>query len=267
MNGSKELRSRLDRLVARRDKYECKDKESVASKAVIPLLGPSAVGKSTIIDTAKKRASLYGISSIGEAGTTGTRAPRQGDPDNYRMGIPHEEAVELIEEGKPVNWSLMPTGDIYMTMPEDFPAQYNFMACLPDSLPMLRRAGFAAVQAVYIVTKVDAWEKQLAGRIYTADTADLPETQRTYRQEALGRVEEAIQSLEYGLGALALKISNIPGELGLMETADTILKVISKQASIYSVSDAKMTEFETNRREMYSRAIDIAWEIRLATDL
>lgn len=260
------LQSRLNRLVANRDKYACKDKEGIAKKHVVPLLGPSAVGKSTIISAAKQRAQLWEITSIDEAGTTGTRAPRQGDPVNYRMGIPHEEAVDLIEQGRPVNWSLMPTGDIYMTLPEDFPAEYNFMACLPDSLPMLKRAGFAAIHAVYIVTPVDAWEDQLASRLYTADTLDLPENQRTYKPDALGRVEEAITSLEYGLGAIALKVSNIPGDSGLAETADRILKVVAKKASLSSGEAALMDEFETNRREMYSRAIDLSWEIRQATE-
>ena len=258
------LQSRLDRLVAARDKYECKDNASIASKRVIPLLGPSAVGKSTIITAVKQRAPIWEIASIDEAGTTGTRAPRQGDPANYRMGIPHDEAVELIEKGKPVNWSLMPTGDIYMTLPEDFPAEYNFMACLPDSVPMLKRAGFAAVHAAYIVTPVDAWEDQLASRLYATDTLNLPKSQRTYRPDSLGRVEEAISSLEYGLGAVALKISNIPGDSGLTETADMILKVVTKKASIYSKDDNQMAEFEKNRREMYSRAIDLSWEIRQA---
>lgn len=258
------LQSRIERLVATRDKYECKDKASIAGKRVIPLLGPSAVGKSTIIAAAKRRAPLWEVTSIDEAGTTGTRAPRQGDPANYHMGIPHEEAVELIEEGKPVNWSLMPTGDIYMTLLEDFPAEYNFMACLPDSVPMLKRAGFAAVHATYIVTPVDTWEDQLASRLYIADTLDLPESQRTYRPDALGRVEEAITSLEYGLGAIALKISNIPGDSGLEKTADKILKVVTKKASVYSKDDDQLAEFEKNRREMYSRAIDLSWGIRQA---
>lgn len=259
-----DLQQRLEKLVAERNDYECKDKEGVTNKRVIPLLGASAVGKSTIIGCAKRRALLWGIDSIAEAGTTGTRAPREGDPENYHMGIPHEEAIELIEEGRPVNWSLMPTGDIYMTLPGDFPATYNFMACLPDSLPMLKRAGFSAVNPAYIVTAVDEWEQQLASRLYTADTINDPDGKRTYRTDAFGRVEEAISSLEYGLNTGTIKISNMPGKEGLKKATDTILKIVRGKASI-SPHSLEMDEFEKNRREMYSRAIDIAWEITRAT--
>ena len=134
------LQERLDRLVTERDSYECKDKESNRGKRVIALLGPSAVGKSTIIQACLKQAGDWDIDSAAEAGTTGTRAPRPGDPSSYHMGVPREEAIEMIEAGEPANWSLMPTGELYLTLPRDFPAEYNFMACLPDSVPMLRRA-------------------------------------------------------------------------------------------------------------------------------
>lgn len=246
--------------MADRDNYECKDKESTRDKRVIPLLGASAVGKSTIIKACKNRAFDWGIHSIEEAGTTGTRAPRNGDPSNYNMGISHEQAIEMIEAGAPANWSLMPTGDIYMTMPSDFPAEYNFMACLPDSLPMLRRAGFDKVHPVYIVAPVDAWEDQLAGRIYNPD--------QTFRPDALGRVEEALASLEYAMGERSLlKITNKPGEHNLVQTADYILDVAKEKSSVYAMRESILNEFEKHSREMYSRAVDLAWEITQSSQI
>lgn len=260
-----ELQQRLNRLVDERDTYECMDKESNRGKRVIAMLGPSAVGKSTLINACIERAPLSGIDSIAEAGTTGTRAPREGDPAGYRMGVPREEAVELIEQGAPTNWSLSPTGEIYMTLPQDFPAQYNFMACLPDSLPMLRRAGFAVVHAVYLVTEVEAWERQLASRLYTADTVNLPSDQRRYHTEARGRVEEALDSLEYVQRETnLLKVSNTPGEEHLATTADIILQ-ISKGQSTFSCGEQMHREFLVNMRAMYSRALDLTWEIEQAS--
>lgn len=263
-----ELQQRLDKLATERDNYECSDNEANKNKRVIALLGPSAVGKSRLIRACLDRAFDWGIHSVAEAGTSTTRPGRPGgDPENYHTDIPMEEMIELIEQGKLVNWSPNKTGHIYGTLPEDFPAEYNFMACLPDSVPMLRRAGFAAVHAIYIVTAADAWEEQLASRLYTPETIDLPESQRRYHPEAAGRIEEAIQSLEYGKTEHGIiRISNTPGEEHLTTTADAILEV-SREASTYSPNNVAMyQEFEKNIGEMYGRALDIAWEIEQASD-
>ncbi|USN96207.1 MAG: hypothetical protein H6797_03965 [Candidatus Nomurabacteria bacterium] len=261
-----DLQQRLDQLTTDRNNYECKDKERNRGKHVIALLGASAVGKSTIIGACKERAFDWGIESIAEAGTTGTRAPRPGDPSNYNMGVPREEAIDMIEQGEPANWSLMPTGEIYLTLPSDFPAQYNFMACLPDSIPMLKRAGFDKIHSIYVVTEVDAWVDQLASRLYTADTISLPEEERQYRPDALGRVEEAISSLEYAMSTCSiLKISNTPGEEALTKTADAILATAKGLSVVYAINTSQLDMFEKNAREMYSRAIDIAYKIRVAT--
>ena len=262
-----DLQQRLNKLMADRNKYECKDKESNEGKRVIALLGASAVGKSTIIQGCLQQTPNQNFTTCAEAGTTGTRAPRLGDPANYHMGTSHERAVELIEEGRPVNWSLMPTGDIYMTLPDDFPAKYNFMACLPDSLPMLKRAGFEAVHSLYIATDADTWEEQLQGRLYTSETIGLPKSQRCFRPDALGRVEEAISSIEYAISTRSLlKILNLPGEKNLQRNVDAIWNVVTEKSTTYSMGAAQIHDFEMNLGSMYSRAIDLSYEIRQATE-
>ena len=262
-----ELQQRLDRLVADRNKYQCEYKEANEGKRVIALLGASAVGKSTLIQACLQNAPSEQLLTCAEAGTTGTRAPRVGDPDNYHMGTPLEEAVELIEKGRPVNWSLMPTGDIYMTLPEDFPADYNFMACLPDSLPMLKRAGFEMVHALYIATDADSWEEQIAARMYTADSRDLPKEQRVFRPDALGRVEEAISSIEHAQSSRSfLRILNTPGQANLQKNVEEIWNIVREKSTTYSRNATQLHEFEVSIGSMYSRAIDLSYEIRQASE-
>jgi hypothetical protein len=268
MEQRNDLKERLDKLVAERDDYICSERESLKEKCVIPLFGASAVGKSTIIASVLHHAGEMGLDAA-EAGTSATRAARPGDPPNYHTDRPIEEMIEKIERGEPVNWSLMPTGEIYATMPEDFPAEYSFMACMSDSLPMLQRAGFKAVHAFYIVTSPDAWEKQLQLRMYTPETLHLPEDQRTIKTDFSGRLDDAMKSLPFGLNADKIsRIVSLPGEEELQKTAHKILEWSTRTE--YPLWGYTRTEtftdqnFESYCRDMFRLALDLAREVETA---
>jgi guanylate kinase len=180
-----DLQRRLDTLITQRDDYSYSGRE-LADKSLIAFVAPTAVGKSTLVMECLRICKQRGINAD-EAGTTTTRERRVGDdPANYvtaTEGTTFESIIDSIEKGRLANWSVYGTGDIYGTTPENFPAKYNFMPSMPDSLPMLQRAGFKKVVAIYLVIPVEQWTRQL--------------TERRDDPRFVGRMHEAIASLEY----------------------------------------------------------------------
>jgi GTPase SAR1 family protein len=250
-----ELQDRLDNLTANRENYKFTDTQSIRNKKVVAILGPSAVGKSTIIHRALELAAEQGVDAA-EAGTSATRAAREDDPPNYHTGIPVQDMVNMIEQGKPVNWSVFTTGQIYATLPQDFPAEYNFMACLPDSLPMLRRAGFAAVHAFYIVTDTESWQEQLKPRRFMPDG-------KTYRPDFGRRMDEALLSLQFGRNSNKIKrVINKFGKGDITKVAQQILDTSGQPTNAYGVMEPDDAETiaiaDSYINEMYNVAIDMA---------
>lgn len=211
MKLSGEIRQQLAELAEGRDEYKYEGAKSLAEKTLACLVAPTAVGKSTIIGRILELAKEQGIDAA-EVGTVTTRARRDNDPANYVTadeGITHELMIDQIIEDELVNWSLFETGHLYATNYESFPAKYNFLPCLPDSLPMLRRAGFGAVRTFYIVTTADAWHEQLKER--SGPGFDK-------------RLEEAMTSLEFSQTTDEMhKIESLTGDEALTSTAQRIL--------------------------------------------
>lgn len=209
-----ELQNRLDAVLALRDTYTYRH-DSLQSKTFIAMIAPTATGKSTVIDRILARAKSRGMDAD-EVGTLTTRPARPSDPSNYQTDIPHETMISLIEQGRVVNWSLFPTGHIYATTADSFGAEYNFLPLIPDSLPMLRRAGFKQVHSLYVTIPPEQWERQLNARAETSDNV-------------MFRLVEARESLKYSREHEddLLFIANEPGEEALEKLADRTLDMIT----------------------------------------
>jgi guanylate kinase len=209
-----DLQRRLDTLIAHRDDYSYSGEE-LADKTLIAFVAPTAVGKSTLVMECLHICKQRGIDAD-EAGTTTTRERRVGDdPANYvtaTEGTTFESIIDSVEKGELVNWSVYGTGDIYGTTPENFPAAYNFMPSMPDSLPMLRRAGFKKVVAIYLAIPVEQWTRQL--------------TERQGDPRFVGRMHEAIASLEYANDHLDhfIVMENTDGDDKLTKRAENIIQ-------------------------------------------
>lgn len=250
------LNDKLAELRELQDDYRCRADLTIGGvpineKTMTPLIAPSAVGKSTICNRILELAAEQGINA-GEAGTETTRPWRPGDGENYRTAVSYDEMIEKIEDAVYPNWSITPVGHIYATPADSLSAEHNFLPCLPSSLPMLRRAGFKAINAFYIVTHQVAWENQIEER---KGLKDFP-----------GRIEEALVSLQFAWNDDNLqKIVSEPGEEKLTATAQTILDFASEATqhdkntydSVYQVQS-----FGRHSRAMFSRAVEYAEEYK-----
>lgn len=185
MDLSPELQARLEALIAQRDSYAYTG-DLLKEKAYVAILGPTAVGKSTLTNACLHECRTRGISA-GIGDTITTRPRRKGeDPPNYVTadeGVTFESMIGQIERGELVNWSMHGTGHLYGSTPEALVHDYTIAPIIPDSLPMMRRAGFVEVIGIYLTIPVDQWKAQLAERM------DDP--------KFVGRMNEAISSLEY----------------------------------------------------------------------
>lgn len=245
---------RICRLTDEINTYRFEDRDKLKQKKLIALLGPSAVGKSTIIHRALELAQKRGMDAA-EAGTSTTRAPRPDDPEAYHTGIPMDDMLDMIENKQVVNWSLMNTGQIYATRPEDFTAEYNFMACLPASLSMLRVAGFAAIHAFYIVTDEESWEEQLKPRRFEADG-------KTLKPDFGARMDEALESLAAGRRNWhqITPVESKFGDAEITHTATMILDASNRPTHTYEGLEIAENSKNSLPRfnEMYNLAIEMA---------
>lgn len=258
MTISRILQKRLSQLDKQRDEYHYSGSRSLGEKTLARLVAPTAVGKSTIINRVLDIAKDEGI-DVGEVGTITTRSRRPNDPLNYQTaddGITHDMMIERIENGELVSWSLFKTGHIYATDYESYPATYNFLPCLPDSLPMQEKAGFGAVRTFYIVTSVDAWYEQLQERIGPGFE---------------DRLEEAMSSLEFSQQNEELhKFVSLPGNALLSQTAERVLNhTINGNATslvhgmIYGPIEmyVKDDDFDNHCRDLYRLAIQLVQDV------
>lgn len=258
MNISEQLQNKLETLNKQRNRYKYKGEKSLSDKTLARLVAPTAVGKSTIINRVLGIAQKEGFDA-GEVGTITTRPSRPNDPPNYRTaddGVTHESMIEQIESGELVSWSLFETGHLYATDYDSYPAQFNFLPCLPDSIPMQDKAGFGAVRTFYIVTSVDAWYEQLQERIGPGFE---------------DRLEEAMSSLEFSQRNEELhKLVSLPGDTRLSQTAERILNyTINGNATgiihgtIYGPMElhVKDNDFDNHCRDLYRLAIQLAQEV------
>lgn len=155
----------FERLKNEEPLYEPSDnvKRRMSEKSLIALIGPSAVGKSTIA----REIIRAGGSEFSEVSSAMTRRRRPDDPSGYQTadeGFTIERGLELIHAHAVTNYSIHPSGNIYATLPESFPTPYNILPLLPGSVAAMQKAGFKKVYPFYIVSSVEALEKQLADR-------------------------------------------------------------------------------------------------------
>jgi len=191
-------------------------RQKVSGKILTTLIAPTAVGKSTLINRVIELAGP----DFSESYSVVTRPRRPTDPAMYKTsdeGYTIERVGRMIEAQELTHYTVHPSGQIYGSLPDSFPARYNLLPCVPSILNVVQRVGFFAVYPIYIVTSVHDWAERLPER--RADPS--------YR----ARLSEAIESLTWAIAHSdeLLFVENISGQL---DNAATIIKEVTRGRTI-----------------------------------
>lgn len=201
----------LEHLASQEDAYEpsAETKGKLASKSLLALIGPTAIGKSTLAKAVEAKYAPL----IGESTSITTRNRRNTDPAGYLTadeGYTLEKVAELIQNKALTHYIVNPNGSVYANLPDSFPFTINLQPAVPASLEKIRKAGFKAVHYCYLYTNAATWSIRLHER--KGDSG--------YE----GRLEEAMSSLQWAL-THADSVHFI--STAIEDTADSIEKVHS----------------------------------------
>ncbi len=157
-------------------------KRDISNKTIINLVGPSAVGKTSLINEID---SLY--PNFSRVISYTTRPPRQGEPlDTYRFIDTSSANIEALKQ-QSVQYDQFPgTDTIYGTEPEDYRNDFNILDTLSSSVETFRNLGFAACKQFIIVTSPSEWQNRIESRNF-------------HKQQLLTRYDEAINSLTWSI--------------------------------------------------------------------
>lgn len=202
-----------------------KVREALAEKALVTLVGPFAIGKSSLSQTIAEIDPAFS-----EMNTISTRERRRDDPEHYRTGMPREEFIKKMVNGELVQFEAHPTtGQLYGSDLASFPTDRIVTPALAGSLRGFEDAGFGEIIPVGIVADTDVWQAWLRERREKSD----------YKQ----RLHEAKESLEWLQQELALAsvpiIENVPNSTErpsrIRATARDIIAIANGDTSVKMV--------------------------------
>jgi guanylate kinase len=148
----------------------------LSEKTAVLLVGPTAVGKSTVMNAALQLDERFSRAT----GFT-TRAPRPNDePGQYRY-LARRDVEDMQASGDLLQFAHNPANDqLYGTTVADFPNEYNMKDTLSSAVQEFESLPFKACRVISLTVEADAWHQWLLSR-YPERSAE--RTQRL--QEAL----------------------------------------------------------------------------------
>lgn len=157
--------------------------ETLHGKTLVMLVGPTAIGKSSIMNEAVR----YDNTFARVSGLT-TREPRANDEPGLYRYVTQEDAEKLIAARKLVQYVVYPTtGKLYGTEAKDFPGYYNLKDTLSTSVEFFESLPFSRHVVVSLTTDSDTWRAWLEKRYPQAG------------EERRKRLQEAKSSIEWSL--------------------------------------------------------------------
>lgn len=188
----------------------------LAGKYLVMLVGPSGVGKSTLMNQVVRQSSEFGRIT----GFT-TRSPRPDDePGMYRY-YSKDEVQQKVTTGGLVQHAEFPTtGHIYGTEAHDYPARYNLKDTMANAVDEFRRLPFADTVTIGLTAPAEQWRAWFLSR-YPGPS-----------DEALKRLEEAKLSISWCLSdSRTYWLSNSEGSLA--PTSTRLIEIATTRPSHY----------------------------------
>ncbi len=157
--------------------------EQLREKTLVMLVAPSAMGKSTILQTV--------VSSSNDCervrGFT-TRQPRANDLSDQFFYLTKEELASKKAAGEVMTEVIFPTtGESYGTLSESYSGSYCVLETLANSVAMYRALPFKQTFTLSLTTTPERWQRWFHERY--------PEM----NAEAKKRLQEAVLSIEWSL--------------------------------------------------------------------
>jgi guanylate kinase len=153
--------------------------KKLAQTVLVQLIGPTAVGKSTLIDLIVSR----NDSHFSEVGTLTTRPKRETDSPWVTADISHEEMKNKIDNHELVQYFRHPSGEMYATDTSSYRTDVCLLPTMAKSADEFLDKGFKKVVRVGIVVNQKQWQERLHSRENDNDFA--------------ARMQEALQCLEW----------------------------------------------------------------------
>jgi len=153
--------------------------ESLRDKTLVMIVGPTAIGKSTLMHEVARLDSRFGYVQ-----SFVTRPMRSGETSTYRH-ISQDEAKSLREAGKAVTYFEHPTTRvIYGTTVGSFTHRFNLLDTLSGTVDRYRSLPFEHTVTISLTADPDAWTGWLAKRF-----PDMSEDRTKRLREAIGSIE------------------------------------------------------------------------------
>ena len=195
-------------------------RQELAKKTLIMVVGPSAIGKSTTMNTVVAKDDRFQRVS----GFTSRVARPNDEPGMYRYVTEdhYQQLQERIADRQLVQYAVSPVKDVvYGTEIGDYPGQYNLQDTWSSAVDNYRKLGFGEYKVVGLVADPLDWKKWFQTRFPLDDQA-----------EALSRLTEAHQSLSWLLTQHANSVYWVKNrELAHDHAAEALINVIDLNTS------------------------------------
>lgn len=164
-----------------------KTRDQIAKKVIIPIVGPTSVGKTTLM-----RAVAAADKDIYRSRGFTTRPRQTGEPEDTYRFLPNtpkqqQELIQQMATGELLQSAIHPeTGYLYGTNIDDYQGKYNIISTLSSEVANFQAMGFYDCKVIMLVAAPTDWQKRFFDRDFSKD-------------EANKRIKEGITSINWAL--------------------------------------------------------------------